>query len=144
MKIRKLIEMTAKEWSILVISLLLLPSIALALRLKGFKWTRSVLHKRIPKPVPDTRSLDQRLEIALSVSRMVATAANYGPYRASCLKRSLTSWWLLQRMGIAAKLIIGVNKHDGNLNAHAWVEYHGNKLLEADNITARFSAFELK
>ncbi len=72
---------------------------------------------------------------------MVSVAANNGPYRANCLKRSLATWWLLQRRGIDAELNIGVNKDEEKFNAHAWVEYMGNTLVEADDVTERFSTF---
>ncbi len=146
MRLAKLKALSAKEWQVLLTSLVLLPSIALALRFRGFKWTRTFLQNRIPEnndPTPDTEPLDSQdlLLTAQSVARMVSVAANHGPYRANCLKRSLATWWLVQRRGIEAELNIGVNKDAGDFNAHAWVEYMGNTLVEADDITERYSTF---
>ena len=146
MKLRKLKALSAAEWRVLLSSLVLLPSIALALHLKGFKWTRAYLNKQIPEnrssPTESSSKPPQNsLQAAQSVARMVSAAANHGPYRANCLKRALATWWLLQRRGIAAVLNIGVNKDAGDFNAHAWVEYMGNILVEADDVTERFSTF---
>ena len=148
MKLTKLKALTAKEWWVLLSSTVLLPLIALALRLKGFKWTRAFLKKRIPESknaspgaVNSPAKTQNTLKTAQSVARMVSVAANNGPYRANCLKRSLATWWLLQRRGIAAELNIGVNKDEAEFNAHAWVEYMGNTLVEADDVTERFSTF---
>ena len=141
MKLTKLKALSAKEWQVLLSSTVLLPLIALALRLKGFKWTRSFLQKRIPESKNSPAKSQNSLKTAQSVARMVSVAANNGPYRANCLKRSLATWWLLQRRGIAAELNIGVNKDEAEFNAHAWVEYMGNTLVEADDVTERFSTF---
>ena len=144
--LNQLKALSVGEWQVLLTSLLLLPSIALALRFKGFKWTRGFLQKRIPKtagspPDGETSNLQNTLPAAQSVARMVSAAANHGLYRANCLKRSLATWWLLQRRGIRAELNIGVNKDDGDFSAHAWVEYMGKTLVEADDVTERFSTF---
>jgi hypothetical protein len=138
-RLTQLKALSAEERQVLLASLVLLPSIALALRLKGFKWTRGFLQKRIPETKNTTTGT--KLATSQSVARMVSAAANHGPYRANCLKRSLATWWLLQRRGIAAELNIGVNKDAADLNAHAWVEYMGNTLIEADDVEERYSTF---
>jgi hypothetical protein len=141
-------SLTKQEWQVLLSSLLLLPLIAMALRIRGFKWTRKILQNRIPHPPDSTNDSEplstdtnDKLTTSLCVARMVSVAANHGPYRANCLKRSLATWWLLQRRGIAAELNIGVNKDSNNFKAHAWVEYMGNTLIKADDITEQYSTF---
>jgi hypothetical protein len=143
-KIAKLKDLSLNEWQVLLSSMFLLPTIALTLRLKGYKWTRALLQKRIPergKSSTDDLSSDSQLQTAKSVARMVSVAAGHGPYRANCLKRSLATWWLLQRRGIAAELNIGVNTDPGDFNAHAWVEFMGNTLVENDDVRQRYSSF---
>ncbi len=73
---------------------------------------------------------------------MVVAAARHGPYRANCLKQALATWWLLLRRGIATDLKIGVNREDGDFNAHSWVEYRGTVLMEADDVGDRYSTFD--
>jgi len=143
-RLKQLKALTTQERKILLSSSLLLPTIAAALRLKGYKWTRAFLQKRIPsgsKLSAKNEAPQDAMQTANSIARMVAIAARHGLYRANCLKRSLLTWWLLQRRGIAAELNIGVNNDDGDFNAHAWVEYRGNTLVEADDVTEKYSSF---
>ncbi len=146
-RIKQLWALSAAEWWTLLSSLVILPLIALALHLKGYKWTRAYLQKRIPAGTnrhtrENSPENSHALKTAHSVSRVVSAAANHGPYRANCLKRSLTVWWLLQRRGIKAELHIGVNTDDKDFNAHAWVEYMGDTLVEAEDLKGRFSSFD--
>ncbi len=101
----------------------LLPAVGASLRLLGFKRTRDLLERFAP-PLAQKR-LDEiaLFENANGIARLVAIAANHGPYRATCLRQSLALWWLLRRRGIPAELRIGVRKDDGDLKAHAWVEH---------------------
>ena len=143
-RLKQLKALSAEERKILLSSSLLLPAVAAVLHLKGYKWTRAFLQQRIPagnKPPAKNETPQDTLQTANGVARMVDIAARHGLYRANCLKRSLVTWWLLQRRGIAAELNIGVNKDDGDFNAHAWVEYGGCTLVEADNVTEKYSSF---
>lgn len=133
-------ELSASEWQVLLTSLPLLALIALALNTKGYKWTRAFLQSRVPDCAPTPTQ--STLETAQATARMVAVAARYGPYRANCLKQALTTWWLLLRRGITTDLKIGVNREDGDFNAHSWVEYRGTVLVEADDVGDRYSTFD--
>ena len=146
MRLRKLKALSAKEWQVLLTSMVLLPCIGLALHLKGFKWTRAYLQDHVPDRPDDltgafTSDPQNAMRTAESIARMVSVAANNGPYRANCLKQSLATWWLLQRRGIVTDLNIGVNKKAGDFNAHAWVEFMGKTLVEADDVREQFSSF---
>jgi len=138
-QLTQLKALSAEEWQVLLTSMALLPLIALALRWKGYKWTRAFLQQRIPqgKNLPPV----DELSTAQSVARIVSITAKHGPYQANCLKRSLVTWWLLQRRGIAAELNIGVNTDATDFNAHAWIEINGNALMEADDVREQFSTF---
>jgi hypothetical protein len=37
---------------------------------------------------------------------------------------------------------VGVNRESGDLHAHAWIEYLGRPLNDAEDIAVRFHAFE--
>lgn len=39
---------------------------------------------------------------------------------------------LLARHGYSTQMHIGIRKDDGNLDAHAWLEYDGVPLMESD------------
>ncbi len=141
---KQLEELTFPEWRVLLSAILLLPMFALLLNSIGFKKTQTFLSNHLPKKPKISIHEDMQLEEAQSVARMVSIAANHGLYSANCLKKSLLTWWLLGRRGIATDLKIGVNKETGDFNAHAWVEYRGNVLIDATDIEDRFSAFDLR
>ena len=141
-RVKQLEELTFTEWQVLLSAIFLLPMIALVMMFIGFKRTQSFLSKHLPKKPKLSVHEKIQLDEAQSVARMVTVAANHGPYRANCLKRSLLIWWLLGRKGIVTDLKIGVNKDSSDFNAHSWVEYRGNVLIDAIDIEDRFSAFD--
>jgi hypothetical protein len=47
----------------------------------------------------------------------------------------------LRREGIETVLRVGVNRESGTLHAHAWVEYLGRPLNDADDVALRFPPF---
>jgi len=138
----KLQKLSVTERKILLLSLLLLPVIALSLKLKGFNMTQAFLSKHIPAKRKCFLPENEELEIAQSTARMLSIAAHNGLYKASCLERSLATWWLLQRKGIHTELKIGVSKKAKNFAAHAWLEYPGNVLAERTDLKDCFSAFD--
>jgi hypothetical protein len=91
MRLSKLKALSAKEWQVLLTSMVLLPCIGLALYLSGFKWTRAYLQNHVPDRPDDLTGAftdpKNAMQTAQSVARMVSIAANNGPYRANCLKR---------------------------------------------------------
>ena len=60
----------------------------------------------------------------------------------TCLRRALTLQRLLAKRGISTELKIGARKDNGQLNAHAWLEYQGQIIGEPEEITERFSVLE--
>jgi hypothetical protein len=54
----------------------------------------------------------------------------YGP----CLRRSLTLYYFLTRLGYPAKVAFGVRLDGGRLVAHAWLTLDGKPLLERDSV----------
>lgn len=141
-RLKQLEALTVTEWRVLLLSILLLPMIALVLQFKGFKWTQTLLSKHLSEKHGILIPEDEQLKIAQSVARVISIAANHGFYSANCLKKSLLTWWLLRRRGIPIELKIGVNKDVGDFNAHAWVECRGNVLIDTTDVGQRFSAFD--
>jgi len=135
----KFFRLSTVEQSMLIRSAFRLPLIALGLRTMGFEKTRAVLARHIPPTRwPTTHNtLDPR-----TVAQLVAIAARHGAYRASCLEESLLLWWLLRRRGHPATLRVGVNKNDGTLHAHAWVELAGRVLNDKRGVRRRFTGFD--
>jgi hypothetical protein len=124
-------------------ALFLLPLMALALWVVGFRRWQTLLARLAPgrcdSAGKDTAALIQE---GRSMARLVDAAARHGPYPVTCLPRSLTLWWLLRRRGIDGCLRIGVRKEACRLEAHAWVELRGWVLNDDSDVRTRFAAFD--
>jgi Transglutaminase-like superfamily len=138
---QQLSALSLRDWRLLFKATILLPIVALLLKYKGYTWTKNALGARQAITELPTAVVDPLAE-ALHITRLVAVAAKYGPYRTNCLKKALVAQWFLQRQGICVDLKIGVNKTPDMFNAHAWLEYQGHVLGEPPDNKSQFSPFE--
>jgi transglutaminase superfamily protein len=140
-KLAKLCRLTGRERRIFFLALVLMPTIAIGLRLFGFRRVQMALVWG--KPGTEVETDIRRASFrAVEVARLVAAAARHGPYRASCLPVSLTLGWLLHGQGIRTQLRLGVRKVAARLEAHAWIEHQGVPLIDTPEIYDRFAAFD--
>jgi len=114
----------------------------LSLRLRGFKKTKAELQKRLSLNSPQGTVKQNSAETVQKTCRMVRAGAHYGVGRPSCLEESLVLWYLLQRQNIPARLRIGVQKLTEKFEAHAWVEFEGAPLNQAETVHQHYAAFE--
>lgn len=135
-RLARLLALTAPERRALVEATLLLPVAATTLRLAGMRATQRLL-ERYAGSAQVHSSID-----AAGVARMVAVAVRYGAVRARCLPAALTLEALLRRRGLAGQLRLGVRKHEGRFEAHAWIEHEGAALMEPARLHSRFAAFD--
>ncbi len=114
-----------------------LPTVAVALQLFGFKRLVVFLerHTFVTRGVPPNRKQVQ------NTVRLVEAATRHQVWHVTCLVRSLTLWWMLQRQGINSQLRIGVNKKEKTFMAHAWIEYKGVALNDSTDVDQRFAPF---
>ena len=68
-------------------------------------------------------------------------ASRRGPYAATCLRRSLALWWLLQRRRLPAEVRIGVARDEGRVHAHAWVELAGWVVNDRPAVAQEYSVY---
>jgi hypothetical protein len=137
----KLKKLSQPERLLLCKTCMLLPMIALGLRMFGFNKMQAFLIRSTYKKNCDLTG-EAALFRALSTARIVEIAARHGLYKASCLPKSLTLWRLLRRRDIDSDLRIGVRKEAGVFEAHAWVEICGQPLNDGSDVHKRFAAFE--
>ena len=126
---------------ILARAALLLPVIAVSLRLRGFRATQRWLQSGLGKPAAPLPTEAASSEVQMG-SRMVLAAARHSFFSATCLERSLALWWLLARLGVATQLRIGVRKTGAKFEAHAWVERDGVAIGEPEATHLHYAAFE--
>ena len=132
----RLLELPWRERWWLAQSLVLLPLTALALRFVALRRLRSVTER------PRLRKRDVDFARADRLAHMVAAAAQYGPYRATCLPQSLVLQWLLRRDGMRGQLKYGVRKVDDAMAAHCWVEIDGRPLIDSPESRRQFTVLE--
>jgi hypothetical protein len=139
-KAKKFLQLPTSEKCMLFEALLLLPLCAVVLRLRGVRCLLPASAESFP--IADHPGQGVALQQARSAARMVALAARWGPYRATCLKQSLVVFRLLCQRGITCNLRIGVRRESNQIKAHAWVEYQGEALNERPDIQQRFVPFD--
>lgn len=135
-KLAKFRGLAWPEQKVLLAAMLLLPLFWAGLRVLGLSRFQAWLGRsRLPAQSPPT------FDEMATIGALVNIAANYAPGPATCLTRSLLLIWLLRRRGVSADLRIGVQLAQGKLDAHAWVEYAGKPINDAQDVAERFAAF---
>ena len=120
----------------------LLPIVALSLKVRGFLATQKSVQKRATSAAADGgghAAMDQQIDWCV---RMVNAAARELWPTSTCLERSLVLWRLLRRSGIAATVRIGARKIEGDFEAHAWVDCNGAALNERAAAHKHYAAFD--
>lgn len=146
--LRKLIACWRLSWGeryLLLQAAWLLPVIAITLSQFGFKSTQRYLMKWSAETGSDF-SLEhfslEHLVTAKRTAHLVNQIARCWFPVGNCLKQSLTLWFLLRRRGINSALRVGVRRHEGDFQAHAWVEYGGCVVNDLSTIAQHYSVFE--
>lgn len=106
----------------------------IGLRTIGFAAVRRLL--AVPPSAAETGRNDEARQAARSMER----ASRHLPFATTCLDRAVALCWLLRLELLGGSLCIGVNRRDGGLAAHAWVERMGERLL--DDGGGEFESFE--
>ncbi len=142
----KLKALSVNDWKALLASMILLPCVAVQLRLLEYSRAQKAFLPAIPDPL--SISQENPLDEVRRVSRLVEIAAHHGFYHASCLERSLVLAWFLRRRNIPYQLRIGVRRAPVSgaemsaFSAHAWVDSRGIVVNDDKNVGDRFSAFD--
>lgn len=134
-KWQKFHELSSQEKILLVQALFLLPVNVLGLRVFGFRRWQAALEKLLAK-----RQTNSVIATAPDIARVV-NLVSAQMFRAICLPRSMTLWWMLGRRGIASELRIGVRKEASIFTAHAWLECQGIVLNDSAEVSTNFAAF---
>jgi hypothetical protein len=134
-------HLSRTEKRLLAVSMGVLPLIVLVHRFLGFRHVQWALGRLPPVGVCASCPEIQSMRLARSTWRVVQIAANRSPCRATCLQQSICLHWLLTQRGIASDLRIGISKHDGQFEAHAWVECLGQAVNETADVKTRYAPF---
>jgi hypothetical protein len=129
--------LSALQWRVVLVAVVLMSTVRVSLRSRGFGRTVDLLAARSTRP-PRRAAEGEALDVAEAVSLVAARRLVGG----SCLPRSLVLWFLLRRRGIDAELVVGAGPAEGGpLPAHAWVEVDGDPLDDDPDVRRRFGSF---
>ena len=121
---------------------LLVPVIHLHLKFVGYNRTLKLLKGFVNSTTETIIATDEIESYSKNMFCLIRLFRIRSPLPGSCLSRSVTLWWLLQRKGIDTELRIGT-KTDSNLFlAHAWVEYLGHPLNARYRVRQRYTTFD--
>jgi len=75
----------------------------------------------------------------------IRRASSFAPWRTKCFEQALAGKFMLSYRRMPSSVFFGVNKKEGGLNAHAWLESEGiiitgEKQLDQFNVIARFKS----
>jgi hypothetical protein len=139
-KWEKFRKLSWAERGLILTAMIALPVTAMGVRFFGVKRWKRGLGRFAPIKAVKESSLNQ-MELAQTTAWLVKVASWNGPYRPNCLQRSLTLWWLLRRKGMESDLRIGVQKENGEVRGHAWIEYHGIVLNDSEDVPNHYHSF---
>jgi hypothetical protein len=138
-KWQKFQRLSLSEKWMLFVAMIVLPVTATGIRLFGIKRWKAFLARLSPFRA---NRVMENTERAQNIAWLVTVAAWNGPYRANCLQRSLTLWWLLRRRGIESDLKIGMQAENGEVRGHAWIEYGGIVLNDSEDVGDHYHTFK--
>ena len=150
-KLRRLRSLEGRERYVLIAAALRLPWFWVRLRLFGQRafGVAPVAGEPSARAVKSAGSAETvapssapPLDELIRIGSLVNSAAHHVLPAGNCLTRSLYLQWLLRRRGVPTDLRIGVQLSDGQLPAHAWVEYVGHPLNDAPDVAERYAPFE--
>src|SRR5258706_5011248 len=103
-RLRRFSVLDSEARGIFLRAAVLLPTISLSLRIRGFRATQQSLQNfsfSSEKQFHESLKDDQRVGVAVRMVavRMVNAAARHSWRGATCLEKSLALWWLLRRAG---------------------------------------------
>jgi hypothetical protein len=139
-RLRRFSALERSAQSLFLRAMVLLPLVSLSLRWRGFRATQAVLQRSLSNASFEQSHVKLHERAALT-AHLVNSADRHGLSHPSCLAKSLTLWWLLERQGIESHLRIGIRKEEEKLEAHAWVERDGAALNEPEEHHRHYAAF---
>ncbi len=83
-------------------------------------------------------NISSHYEIAMIIDK----ACRYSSRSSTCLSRSITLYWIMQRQKIPVELQIGFRIREDILEGHAWVELDGQVLNDDHEVRDEYTVIE--
>lgn len=121
-KFKKFSKLSASEKKLFLEAWLMLGIMRAAILMVPFKrLTRNLEQQQ--NHVEITSLYEREMKIAITIGKLIASAANNTPWESACLAQSLTAQRMLKRRGVPGVFYLGVMKGengDEKMSAHAW------------------------
>jgi hypothetical protein len=132
-------RLSRQDWGWWIGAMALLPVVAVLVQGLGLRRTQHCLRCVSPDPHRSAPRLSPPEVKRLAA--MVTLADRYSRPWSNCLRRSLTLAYGLRWYGVAADLRIGMRRHQGQMESHAWLEWRGLVLGDRADIGQDYRAF---
>ncbi len=136
-QLRKFFLLPFPDQRLLLKIALLVPLVEWGLRLFGFKRVVRTMERftTAGRVVADPVAEAERHR------RLLFIFQGHVPFAGKCLAGALTLRFLLKRLNLDTELKFGLNKRDGKLVSHAWVEYDSQPLTLDQNAVSQYTPF---
>ncbi len=141
LRVRAFRRLSRRSKAVFVPALFLTPVFRVVAKRGGIKSATALASRLGGKPVSQPSDNAKPLKIAREVVLGVRAAAGALPVELVCLPRSLASWTILNRMGVASTLRIGMDASTAHRTAHAWIDVAGEAVGEVPTHIAQMADF---
>ena len=129
-------QLSISDWQMFIKIWCMLLLVDLRLRVSPFanlqRWAAEISPASVTTPYQTEEDSIRNLYLLVDI------ASRNHLYPMTCLRRSLTLQRILSKRSIQTELRFGVQKAQGELSAHAWLEYAGKPIGEPETLTGQY------
>lgn len=141
-RLRKLANLEFSEVVLLINFFMLLPLMALLLKIMGLRRSQQALSVLTTKEITVSIDLnDSLIYEAKRLAWLISIASSHGLCSTNCLHRSLALWFVLRFRGINSDIRLAVRNPESGFEAHAWLEINGHVLNDNERNIGRYFQF---
>ncbi|NNE66495.1 MAG: lasso peptide biosynthesis B2 protein [Pyrinomonadaceae bacterium] len=134
-KVRTFLELPWRQKKIFLMFCCLIPGMELSIRSFGLRRTHRILERMGSRAL----RMEQEPEVVINRHKnLLDLFVKNFPFGGRCLAQSLSLWYLLKRLRVETDLKFGTKRDDGEIRAHAWLEYQGTPI---DSQTEIYTSF---
>lgn len=136
--LRRFLVLEPERRTVLLQALLLPGVVSAGFHIVGVPRTQAWLRRWAAASTPGRGGQHSGIALVQNAQRVIKRRLGI---EGTCLTRSLTLWAMLRRRSINADLRVGFRRSEGKLEGHAWVEFEGIVLNEAEEVKQSYTPF---
>ena len=129
-------KISAIDWWLFGKAWILLLLTDVGLRLLSYQRVSEWIMSPVDESMISSGDIDK---IIIQSKDAVKRASRNHIYKMTCLRRSLVLQRLIATQGVQTELRFGIQREEGDLKGHAWLEYRGRPVSEPETITESFA-----